>query len=142
MTTLEKTGIARRPILKSVTALLGLGVAGGLIFEVPRLFGRRYPRTKFDDLLDQVPDRESAARLGQAAIAQIERHKDVWPLPGAASAASDLRSGPGNGSIASAVQADIAKGRLVELQGWILPLSLVLVSVIAAEVQPAAPGSA
>jgi hypothetical protein len=138
MTTVEKTGIARRPFLMSIAAVLGFGAAGGLIYEVPRLFGRRYPRTQFDDLLDQIPDRESAAKLGHAAVGQV----DAQPFAGAATAANDLRNGPGKGSLARAADDDISRGRLIEVQGWVLPLSVVLAASIAAEVQPATPGMA
>lgn len=141
MSDVAKTGVTRRPLLASIAVVLGLGVGGGLVYEIPRLFARRYPRTKFDDLLDQVPDREGAAKLGHTAMAQIERHTDIF-VPWAERAARDLRNGPGKGSIARAVEADIVEGRLVELEGWVLPISLVLVSIIAAEVQPAPPGGA
>lgn len=90
------------------------------------VFGRRYPRTKFDDLLDQLTDRESAAKLGRAAIAETP-HFDVK------TAARALRTGSGEGSIAHAMDTDIAQGRLVIVQGWVLPESLVLVASIAAE---------
>ena len=132
-----KTGIARRPLLTGIATVLGLGAAGAFVYEVPRLFGRRYPRTKFDDLLDQMPDRESAAKLGRAAMAQIEAHNDTLPLPGAKEAARELRNGPGKGSLAHAVEADISKGRIAEIQGWVLPMSVIFVAMIAAEVQPA-----
>jgi hypothetical protein len=132
-----KTGIARRPLLASIGAVLGLGAAGAFVYEAPRLFGRRYPRTKFDDLLDQVPDRESAARLGRAAMAQLGAHNGTGPHPGAKKMAQGLRNGPGKGSLARATEVDVKDGRVMELQGWVLPLSVVFVSMIAAEVQPA-----
>jgi hypothetical protein len=131
-----KTRIARRPVLASLCALLGLGIAGTLIYEGPRLLGRHYPRTKYDDLLDQLPDRESAAKLGHAAIAQMETHTDVYPLFDVKTVARELRDGPGKGSIARATEADIAQARLLEVQGWVLPRSLVAVTLIAAEMSP------
>jgi len=97
------------------------------------LFGRRYPRTKFDDLLDQLGDRESAAKLGHAAIAQMEAHTDVVPLFDVKKVARELRDGPGKGSIARAAEADIAAARLLLIQGWVLPQSLVAVALIAAK---------
>jgi hypothetical protein len=132
------TGIARRPVLASLAGLLGIAAAGGLVYEGAYVFGRRYPHTKFDDLLDQLPDRESAAKLGRAVIAQIHSHTDV-PIPAMAprAIAADLRTGAGQGSIPRAMAAEIAQGRLVAIQGWVLPLSLVQVSVLAAEVQQA-----
>jgi len=133
-----KTGIARRPLLASIGAVLGLGAAGAFVYEVPRLFGRRYPRTKFDDLLDQIPDRESAARLGRAALDWRAHLPGTAPFRfNAKELAIGLRSGPGKGSLQRAAEGDAAKGRLVEMQGWVLPVSVVFVSMIAAEVQPA-----
>jgi hypothetical protein len=128
--------MARRPFLAGVLGIFGVAVAGAAAYEGMRLFGRRYPRTKFDDLLDQLPDRESAAKLGRAALTQAEAHTiDVAPEMVAATAARELRTGPGKGSLARAVDADIAQGRLVALQGWLLPTSLVAVATIAASVQ-------
>jgi len=126
-----KTRIARRPVLASLCALFGLGIAGSLIYEGPRLFGRRYPRTKYDDLLDQLTDRESAAKLGNAAIAQA--HNDIGPEFDEKRAAQDLRNGPGKGSLVRATALDIAHGRIIEVQGWVLPLSVVLAAGIAAQ---------
>ena len=83
------------------------------------------------------PDRESAAKLGHAAIAQAETHSDVRPVFDPKTVAHELRTGPGNGSLVRAMDADIAQGRLVIIQGWVLPASLVLVAGIAATVQRA-----
>jgi hypothetical protein len=129
-----KSDIARRPVLASLAGLLGIAVAGGLVYEGGHVFGRRYPRTKFDDLLDQLADRESATKLGHAAIAQIEAHTDVLPVFDPRKAAHELRTGPGKGSVARAMDADISQGRLVAVQGWVLPVSLVLVASIAAQI--------
>ncbi|HUO94141.1 MAG TPA: hypothetical protein VMU22_14540 [Rhizomicrobium sp.] len=123
-------GVGRRRFLASALGLLGIAVAGGAVYEGTRLFGRRYPRTKFDDLLDQLPDRESAAKIGRAAMAEGGSF-DAEALAGA------FRHGPSRGSLSRAVNADIAAGRLTTVQGWLLPASLVEVSAIAASVQPA-----
>lgn len=130
-----KTDIARRPLLASLAGFFGVAVAGGLAYKGVHVFGRRYPRTKFDDLLDQLGDRESAAKLGQAVVAQAQGHSMEparFPL---GNAADEIRTGPGRGSLARAVAADIDHGRLVAIQGWVLPISLVKVAVIAAAVQ-------
>jgi hypothetical protein len=119
-----KTDIARRPLLASLAGLFGVAVVG-VAYEGVHVFGRRYPRTKFDDLLDQLTDRESAAKLGHAAVAETPNF-DVK------TAARALRTGSGRGSVARAMDADIAQGRLVTVQRWVLPESLVLVASIAA----------
>jgi hypothetical protein len=121
-----KTEIARRPLLASLAGLFGVAVAGSLAYEGAHVFGRRYPRTKYDDLLDQLGDRESAIKLGRAANAQ--------EVVGMKAAAQILREGPGKGSISAAVESDIARGELVNIQGWMLPLNLVIAAVLAAEV--------
>lgn len=137
MTASFRSRIARRPVLASLCALFGLGVAGTAIYEGPRLLGRRYPRTKYDDLLDQLSDRESAIKLGRIALAQAEAYNDSWPSPDAGEAARDLRDGPGKGSVAHAAQSDIVQGRLVEVQGWVLPVSEISAAVLAATASPA-----
>lgn len=117
----------RRKFLAGLLALFGLGMAG-VVYEYPSLFGRRYPRTKYDDLLTQLNDRDSAARLGAAVIA-------AEPDFQAGSAARELRRGPGKGSLERAVSRDITQGHLSPVQGWLLPDSLVLASGIAARAQ-------
>jgi len=129
-----KTDIARRPLLASLAGVFGIVVAGGVAYEGVHIFGRRYPRTKYDDLLDQLPDRESAAKLGQAANAQAKARAGLSEVFDAKAAALILREGPGKGSISAAVESDIAQGQLVNIQGWILPLNLVIAAVLAAEV--------
>lgn len=131
-----KLDISRRPLLAGIMAVLGLGAAGGLLYEVPRLFGRRYPRTPYDDLLDQLGDRESAARLGRAALAEIPANSGIAVLLDPEKAAEALRQGPAQGSIARAVELDIVQGRVAEVHGWILPLSLLSVAAIAAKAPP------
>jgi len=121
-----KTAIARRPLLAGLVGVLGLGIAGGLVYEVPRLGHRRYKRTQFDDLLAQLDDRESAIRLGAAVTAEE-------PGFDAAMAARTLRQGAGRGSLSRAVTADIAQEHLRIVHGWLLPESLALVAGIAAK---------
>jgi hypothetical protein len=119
-----KSAIARRPLLAGLVGVLGLGVAGGLVYEIPRLGRRQYKRTQFDDLLAQLDDRESAIRLGAAVTAEE-------PGFDAAMAARALRQGAGRGSLSRAVTADIAQGRLRIVHGWLVPESLALVAGIA-----------
>ena len=129
--------IARRPVLAGVLGLFGVSVVGGLAYEGVHLFGRRYPRTKYDDLLDQLADRESAAKLGRAAVAQFQQaHDDLALLRVQPEAiANSLRKGPGGGSLSRALEADVTEGRLVQIQGWLLPVSLVQAAALAANVQ-------
>jgi hypothetical protein len=135
MTAGWKSEVARRPLLAAVLGLAGLAAIGGIAYEAPSLFRRRYKPTPYDDLLSQLPDREGAAKLGKAAIAQLQADSDVGPVFDAKAVAYELRTGPGKGSLARATAADIAQGRLVEIHGWLLPLSLVLVAGLAAAAQ-------
>lgn len=121
-----KSDIARRPVLAAVLGALGIGVAGGLIYEVPTLFHRRYPRTPFDDLLSLLADRESATKLGAAVLA-------VRPGFDPQAEASALRRKIGDGSLAQAVADDIASNHLVEIHGWLIPATLASLSALAAK---------
>lgn len=120
--------IARRPLLAGLLGVLGIGAAGGLVYEVPRLMRPRYKRTKYDDLLSQLDDRDNAVKLGAAYLAQAAQFDPT-------AAAEALRHGEGKGSVARAVGADIAEGRLVQVHGWLLPESLVRIAGIAAKVR-------
>lgn len=122
--------VTRRRVLVGVFGLAGIVLLGDLLFEAPRLLTRRYAPTPYDDLLSQLENRESAARLGKAALA-AEPHFD------ARSAARALRQGPAKESLRTAIDADLAGGRLTEIHGWLLPATLVTVSAIAALEQKA-----
>lgn len=123
----KRGATGRRKFLAGLLALFGLGAAG-VAYDYTDLFGRGYPRTKYDDLLTQLGDRDSAARLGVAVVA-------AEPDFQVQNAARELRSGPGKGSLGRSISADIARGRLSPVQGWLLPDSLVLASGIAAKAQ-------
>ncbi len=120
------TKITRRPLLVGLLSALGLGIAGGIAYELPRLMRRRYPPTPFDDLLSQLDDRDNAAKLGAAVIAEE-------PAFDAKAVAQALRMKIGKRPLDRAVDQDIVHGRLVEVQGWVLPETLALVSAIAAK---------
>lgn len=123
-----KSDIARRPLLAALLGAVGIGVAGGLIYEAPALFHRRYRRTQFDDLLSLLADRESAAKLGAAVLA-------AQPGFEPQSEAAALRRKIGEGTLAQAVADDIAHDRLVEIHGWLVPATLASLSALAAKAQ-------
>jgi hypothetical protein len=99
---------------------LALAAAAGGIWHFA---ARRYPRTPYDDILDQLAARDSATVLGGAALRA---------MPGfdAAKAAARLRQEP---KLAEAVAGDIAADRMTEVAGWVLPRSLVLAAALAAK---------
>jgi hypothetical protein len=115
--------ISRRGVMTGVVAA---GVAAALagMFRFLHPFSRRYPPTPYDDLLGQLTDRETAARLGKTVLAD---------MPGfdLKAAAAELRAGPH--SLADAVAMDTRNDRLANVDGWLLPQSLALLCAVAAK---------
>jgi hypothetical protein len=112
----------RRAVIAGVAAA-GAAVAAGL-YRFTDLFVKHYAPTPYDDVLARLVDRERAARLGAK----------VADAPDAKTLASRLRTKLGSGSIAAAVEADVAANRVTEADGWVLPESLALLSALAAKV--------
>ena len=110
----------RRALLAGLAAA-GAVVAAGL-YRFTDMFGKHYPSTPYDDLLTQLADREQAAKLGAA----------VRGTPDAQALAVRLRAGM-LGDLAAAAEADIAAGRLMEVEGWLLPQSVALLAALAAK---------
>ena len=99
-------------------------MAAGL-YRFTDLFVKHYPPTPYDDVLARVVDRKHAARSGpQGAPAPFD-------VPGEAAA---LRTRLAVSTLASAAEGDIATGRLVEVDGWVLPLIVAQLSALAAKV--------
>lgn len=121
-----KSRIARRPLLASLAGVLGVAAVGGLAYETSSLFRRPYRPTPYDDLLTQLPDRDSAAKLGTAVLKHGFDAK---------SAADALRHKLGHASLAQVVERDIARGELVEIHGWLLPVTLTTLAALAAQAQ-------
>lgn len=109
----------RRGILAGA-GVLAAAAAG--VWRFTDLVVRHYPPTPYDDVLEQVGDRDSAKILGSAAL---------QTLPGfdPAEAAAKLR----HGGLQQAIGADIASGRMREVAGWVLPDSLVMAAALAAK---------
>lgn len=128
MSVAYKVPISRRPFISGLLSVLGLaGIAaleGPRLF--PKLFERRYPRTPFDDLFAALADRENAVRLGAALANSAPRRLDARIL------AARLRSKIGGHSLALAIADDVAQGRLIEAEGWLVPESLAELCVLAA----------
>jgi len=112
----------RRNFIGGVAAAAALLAAG--LYRFTDLFVKHYPPTPYDDLLDQLTDREQAARLGAKATG-------VFDAPGQA---ARLRAGLAGHSLADAVNADIAAGRMAEIDGWVLPQTVAMLSILAATV--------
>ena len=112
------------------TVVAGGGVAATLFavalgLTLPKLFGRRYAPTPYDDLLAQLVDRDEAARVG-AAVRIAE------PGFNAKAVARELRQRFEQRNLAEVSDADIREGRLAEVNGWVLPESLAQLCTLAA----------
>jgi hypothetical protein len=112
----------RRTVIAGVAAA-GAAVAAGL-YRFTDLFVKHYASTPYDDVLAALLDREQAAKLG-ALVPQA-------PAPNVL--AARLRPILKSGGLTGAIQADIASGRITEIDGWVLPESVALLSALAARV--------
>lgn len=114
-------GPARRGV---IAGLLGLGaMAAAGLYRFTDLFVKHYPPTPYDDLLARLVDRQQAARLGAAV-------RDAGDAP---ALAARLR-GAIHDSLPAAAAADIAAGRMIETDGWVLPRSVALLAALASRV--------
>ena len=109
----------RRSLIAGVAAA-GAAVAAGL-YRFTDLFVKHYPPTPYDDVLSALPDREQAARFGASVAGDAK------------SLAEKLRPALKSGGLDAAVKADIAADRLVEVNGWVVPESVALLSALAAK---------
>jgi hypothetical protein len=112
----------RRTLIGSVAAA-GAAVVAGLT-RFTDLFVKHYPPTPYDDVLAALVDREQAVRFGgmvqdAAAVDQL---------------AATLRGALKPSGLAGAATSDIAAGRLAEVDGWVVPESVALLSALAAKV--------
>ncbi|HEX4273434.1 MAG TPA: hypothetical protein VHZ32_18730 [Rhizomicrobium sp.] len=110
----------RRDIIAGIAAA-GIALAAG-VYHFTGLFVKHYPPTPYDDLLSKLTDREQAAKLG-AKVTAFDLQRRV----------AQLRASLQNRSLTTAANADIAAGRMAEVEGWILPLTLVSLSALAAK---------
>lgn len=121
-------GPSRRAVTVGGGIAAALGIAA-LGLTVPRLFGRRFRSTPYDDLFAQLVDREEAIKVGQAAI-------DTAALPAAparpGALAKALRQRVERRTLAEVTNSDLAEGKIAEVKGWVLPETLVLLCVLAA----------
>lgn len=111
--------MTRRGILAGLVAMLT--VAGGAAWKF-RLFAKHYPPTPYDDLLDQIVDREPAIVFGRTARKS---------LPGAAQLAAGLRGD--HRGLAERAAAEPGEARIVEVAGWVVPQSVAQYAALAAQ---------
>jgi hypothetical protein len=106
-----------------IGGVIGLGVAGGAAWKF-HIFGKHYAPTPYDDLLNQIVDREPAARLGAAVL------KDQ-PGLGADALAQQLRGA--STTLSGQARRDTDANRLMEVGGWVVPQSVALYAALAAK---------
>jgi hypothetical protein len=126
MSVADKAQIARRPLLKGLTGAAALAIAGVAVVEAPKLFAPHHPPSPYDDLLAQLPDRDSAARIGAAYLAG-QRKFD------AAGTAGDLRRQLASHSFAAVLENDLGDAHMAEAHGWVLPETLLALCALAAK---------
>ena len=111
----------RRTLISGVAAA-GAVLAAGL-YRFTDLFVKHYPPTPYDDLLGQLTDRDHAAKLGGKA--------GTFDVP---ARAAQLRASLQGQTLSATAGADIAAGRMVEVDGWVLPQTVVWLSALAAKI--------
>ncbi len=109
----------RRDVIAAIAAA-GVAVTAGL-YRFTDLFMKHYAPTPYDDLLMRLIDRGEAAKLGARV---------TGPFNITAQSAR-LRATLRGQDLAAAANADIAAGHLVEVEGWVLPETVVLLSALA-----------
>ena len=112
----------RRDVLGGVVAA-ALVAAGGAAWRF-HLFRPHYPPTPYDDLLNQITDREPARVFGGAALKTMQ----------GANAAGLARVLRGQGTLAAAAASDPAEDRVTEVSGWVVPESVAHYAALAAAV--------
>lgn len=112
----------RRTLIAGVAAV-GAAAAAGL-YRFTDLLVKHYPPTPYDDLLVQLVDRQEASRLGAK----------LPDAPDAGALAAQLRAGLKPNSLTATAMADAAAGRVMEVDGWVLPKTVALLSALASKV--------
>jgi hypothetical protein len=115
-----------------VAATIGLAAVG---LTVRGLFVHRYAKTPYDDLFALLIDRGEAVKLGKVVLEQVSRQPvrehDFTP----AETAVAIRQSLGRRTLAEVTDAELAEGKIIEVKGWVMPLTLVLLCMLAAMVE-------
>jgi len=112
-----------------IAVALGLAAVG---VNAPRWFRAK---TAYDDLLDQLVDREAAVRIGRD-VQDIVYHTPGpvnLLLGGADGLADEMRKRLNGRKLRDVTQEELAQGRLVEVRGWVMPVTLVVLCLLAAK---------
>lgn len=125
------TRVTRRSVAigGSIAVALGLAAVG---INAPRWFRAK---TAYDDLLNKLIDRDAAVTVGRQAIDQMREGSDLaGPEDMPDELAKLLRARLADKSLADVAHADIVEGHVVEVRGWVMPITLIMLCVLAAHV--------
>jgi len=122
----------RRVVIAGVVAA-GAAVAGGL-YRFTDLFVKHYAPTPYDDVLVALQDREQAAKVGKALVTNLPH--GGYPGLSAENIAKELRRRLTGHDLRDVALADVAAGKTVEMDGWVLPLTVALLSTLAFRALP------
>lgn len=118
-----KTHFSRRNLVMGAVAVT---VVAGVGYEGSRVMRKRYAPSPYDDLLAHLGDRDGAAQIGEAVLAEVD---DFDPKVVAAALRAKLAHVP----LTDIAARDAADGRILEAHGWVLPQSLGFLCVFAAK---------
>jgi hypothetical protein len=125
--------VTRRTITVGGAAAIGAAIVAGGIFELPKLF-RRKARGPYAGLVNRLDDPERAAIVGRAI--PPGNFEGAAP-PGSESpqaVAAALRKRLAGRSLQTVMAEDSSDLRnMVEVEGWVLPLSLLELCLLAAK---------
>lgn len=119
----------RRGVIIGTSGLLAAVVAG--LYRFTDLFVKHYPPTPFDDVLVQLVDRAQAVRVGKQVRSGdlvIENFDDRL--------AKKIRQRLSGADMTTVTEKDIATGKMIEIDGWQMPMTLVMTCLLAAHVTP------
>jgi hypothetical protein len=112
----------RRTLIAAIGA--GSAVLAAGLYRFTDLFVKHYSPTPYDDLLVRLTDREQAAKLGAHVPGTFD--------PGAE--AARLRVTFRGQDLRSAILAEVGQGRVAQVDGWVMPQTLIQLSALAAKV--------
>lgn len=114
----------RRAILLGLSA--AMAAALGSLYRFTDLIVRHYPPSPYDDVFQELENRQEAARLGKVWLSDFHSFN-------AAKAAEALRNNLRAGSLAFIALNELQEGKLIQIDGWIVPESVALMCALAAK---------
>jgi len=121
--------LSRRTMTLGGIAAAGVAVVAGAVYEVPKIFKRR-ARGHYADLVNRLDDPEQAAIVGKA----VEKDAGDGGRAFEEESASELSKRFAGRSLSQLMTDDSADiRRMVEADGWVIPLALAELCVLAAK---------